>query len=93
MIDQNTGLPGLPDGFFWRITRGAGSEYVELQIRRRRWFGSKKCADWPIQKSRVSVRTILEAAQYALDRFDKSGKRHKRFVGDYPPKKLVVPGA
>lgn len=91
MIDETTGLPELPAGFFWRITRGIGSEYVYLQIRQRRWYGSKKVAASIIEKAEISVSEILWSANHALRKFDPSGSRHKQFVGDYPPNTLVVP--
>lgn len=88
MIDEQTGFPVLPEGFFWRVTRGVWSEYVYLQIRRRRLIGSVRHADSILRKSEVTPAKLRYSAGRCLEEFDPSGAKHKAFVGDYPPKRL-----
>ena len=86
-INADTGLPSLPDKHFWRVTRGVASEYVYLQIRRKRLIGSVKVSDSIMSKAQVSSYEIRQSAVRALRNFDETGS-WKKFVGDYPPKRL-----
>lgn len=93
-IDNETGLPELPEGYFWRVKETyKGSTYLRVEIRKRGLIGSRRIEWHPVEKSRASDFEIKRAAEYALvwknqGGFDSSGDRWKKFVGNYPPKKL-----
>lgn len=93
-MNQTTGLPDLPEGYFWRIRETyRGSENIRVEIRKRRIIGSKRIEWHPVSKSEVNPSRILSAAEYALmwmrdGGFDSKGTAWKQHVGDYPPKKL-----
>lgn len=86
-IDESTGLPELPEGYFWRVTPGSGSRYVYLQMRKRRWLGSKLIDDSILRKSEITVELVQRRATKILLDFNPDSD-YKKFVGDYPPKKL-----
>lgn len=87
MTNPETGLPFLPEGYFWRVTRGTASKYVYVQIRKRRLIGSACVADSILSKGEVTAAKIRERAGFALKDFDPD-HNFRAFVGDYPPKKL-----
>lgn len=86
MTDPATGLPELPEGHFWRITRSAG-DYLRVQIRRKLRLGSRVVAWSVVLKSKANPEEIVHAAGYAM-RDLRQGKRWREYLGDYPPKTL-----
>lgn len=89
MIDDKTGLPALPDGYFWRVTRGVASRYVYLQMRKKRWLGSKVVDYSIISKSENTAELVLKRARGVVRDFNPD-RNHKQFVGNYPPNTLVM---
>lgn len=89
MIDKETGMPVLPEGYFWRVTRGRGSQYVYLQMRKRRWLGSKAVDESIIRKHEVTAELVVTRARRILLDFNPDSD-YKQFVGDYPPNKLAL---
>lgn len=101
-LDLTTGLPQLPEGYFFRIKKwnwfgSACTEYtVQVVIRRRflRWFSiSTGCSSLADHRATSGWRTIPYAAINALDDFNKRAiprspamKGRKALLGDYPPK-------
>lgn len=85
-IDESTGLPELPEGYFWRVVN-SGEEYVRVQVRRKTLFGSKVEGWCPVRKKEANKSTISSAARYALIE-SKQGTGWRSYLGDYPPKKL-----
>lgn len=87
-IDDRTGLPELPKGYFWRVTRGFCSEYVEVQIRKRVLFVFSRTVTYSTQnKARLNPYSLRSTAIHALRDFNPESD-WKKYVGDYPPKKL-----
>lgn len=98
MIHENpaTGLPVLPDGYFWRVTGPNIIKNFEIQIRLKRRIGSKRIADWHIYPEEFTPAGIREAARCVVT-LDREWRRHratvpenvdKSLLGDYPPKLL-----
>lgn len=99
-LDLTTGLPQLPEGFFFRIKKWNyfyRTEYtVQVMIRRRflRWFSiSTGCDSLADHRATSGWHTIPYAAINALDDFNRraiprtpSMDTRKAFIGDYPPK-------
>ena len=59
---MNTGMPELPDGYFWRVRRWEESfsltERVSVDIRRKRLFGSEYIYGLPLEfKNKPEVPT------------------------------------
>lgn len=91
MSTTTTGLPELPEGWFYRITKFnySGDKYtLRVTVRKRRkYLPSKALGD------SLSVHTefgIREAAATALAKARRVSDwpDRKRFLGDYPPKSL-----
>lgn len=95
MIDKNTGLPEVPEGYFWRVKKFNYdySRYtVDVQLRHRIWGGfSTEVANLLAEGNAES---ILNAALTVLRMWGREinaqAKRDEReqFIGDYPPKRL-----
>ena len=92
---SKTGLPELPDGYFWRVSNGSSSAYLRVQIMERRRFGSH-VAEWSAcEASAVDHRgasEILSTAEYVLRKWrgpDAKDIGVSRLLGDYPPKTLT----
>lgn len=95
--DEATGLPLVPDGYFWRVvTRWYGWNVVELRLKRR--FGSRYIGYQPIAftNERLTAYKIALAAAYAMlhgreikAHFSPIGPLdNSAFFGDYPPRSL-----
>lgn len=84
--DKSTGLPELPEGYFWRLRRSS-LEYLRLEIREKRLIRSKVVTWSVIAKDDVSITEIQRTAILVKHSF-KKGTNWKSYLGDYPPKKL-----
>lgn len=85
-IDESTGLPKLPKGYFWRVV-DSGEEYVRVQVRKKTLLSSKVKGWCPVRKKDASKSTILSAARYAMREMARDTD-WRSYIGDYPPKKL-----
>lgn len=93
---NETGLPELPVGYFWRVSTKS-SEYVTVAIRKKRLFGSR-CVEWSCFRKanfadygHSAEGRIRQSAEYVLEEFSKgemATRTFHEFDGDYPPKKL-----
>lgn len=94
-----TGLPELPDGYFWRVTRVGGKGYANalyLSIRRKVLFFSVR-VEYGMVRPYSWAPTVEEGlrkrAKSILEDWQESAISHPRLdtvLGDYPPKKLEV---
>lgn len=93
-LDDDTGLPVLPEGYFWRVKRNRMNGWplmndwpLDVQVRRKTWFGSIlvhwiNCNKW------TDAEILHQAAQCAaLHLPGIIGPEDKRLLGDYPTKK------
>jgi hypothetical protein len=80
-------MPKLPDGYFWRISRGSISQYTIVEIRKQGWWIFSTQQAWSVATGELSDQNILSTAQYVLEKFNVP-KDNSRFYGDYPPKNL-----
>jgi hypothetical protein len=89
-LDDATGLPVLPAGQFWRVSKSVGSSYVDVQRREKRRWGSRPVGkQHPVQKNEATPEEILEAAEYILWKEVQSPDAdYRKVLGDYPPKRL-----
>ena len=91
MTDTETGLPELPEGYFWRVVEGADHiTYVEL--RKKAWLGSRRvdrrsCRYYNEYHDVLDPRDeILSCALWIMKEFHDPWAE---FYGDYPPKSLL----
>ncbi len=93
-LDETTGLPPLPEGFFFRVGRftlSSSSYTLKVQLRARRLLGSVCIGESLAETSSESIRN---AARYAIKAATASGRltgtlhTREQYVGDYPPKSL-----
>lgn len=78
-IDTATGLPDLPEGYFWRVTDWG--EFLFIKLVKKGWINVtvKKS---PIFKKDATQSLILHVARDIYrETFDKT---HLKYVGDYP---------
>jgi hypothetical protein len=85
--DPTTGLPELPEGFFWRVTDEGKYSYVKLKKTRKR-FWAKTVADSIMETRKVTKELIRSRAWSLLEGFRFEGPDADLF-GDYPPKSLT----
>lgn len=95
-LDKSTGLPEVPEGYFWRIKRwnyGHGPYSLRVELRRRLAFGLSVAVEDSL--SRHTEEDILRSANQVL-RLSAARIENRRtinerdkFVGDYPPKSLT----
>lgn len=91
VIDDETGLPQLTRGLFYRVTRG-GFGFWEVQLRRKRkfWFSKKEeSRTYGVEKS-ITPRNILDGSAHALTKYLNRDPRtgDNSLLGDYPTGKL-----
>jgi hypothetical protein len=87
MIDQSTGFPEVPENYFWRVA--PSGSYARIQLRKKVLFFSR-VVEWDaVERTRLSKKVIIGAADYILDTLHAlKTKDEKKFFGSYPPKKL-----
>ena len=84
-MDEATGLPTVPEGYFWRITRPQG-RFWQVQLRKRTWRGSR-CVAETASRCEMTASSVKELAGYVLKyKFEKEPAHEMHLVGDYPPK-------
>lgn len=82
-IDTATGLPALPDGYFWGVAEGGTFLFIKLV--KRGWI-NRTLKKSPIYKRDATPSLIRHVAQDIYrETFDNNWQR---YVGDYPPKSL-----
>lgn len=86
-IDETTGLPQLPEGMFWRITKPNIIGNHEIQLRKKLFIGSVKLEYGQVPPGAMRPGRIYESAAWALAQLNVS-KQGAPFIGDYPPKRL-----
>lgn len=97
-IDVNTGLPELPEGYFFRVAkRSTYSEYYYVTVYRK--VKKKRFFFWTYEKDveqifnnmihpTLNERNIRDAAYKCVQDWDNWKARDTSLLGDYPPKKL-----
>lgn len=86
-IDPRTGLPEVPEGYFWRVKPSSGS-YILVELRKKTWLGST-CVEWSVvRKDKASKYEIIFVAHYVMEKWHKVEPDLSHFYGDYPPKSL-----
>ena len=86
-MDEATGLPAVPEGYFWRVTRPSRG-YWQVQLRKRTWYGSR-CVAWTGSRYGMTASKVKDLAGYVLKyKFEKGPAHENHLVGDHPPKTL-----
>jgi hypothetical protein len=99
-FDEWTGLPSIPEGFFWRVVGPESwSEFYSVQLCTRArptiWHRSGKVKiidDHPVRRTDISENNIVDAACFIIA-FGRGLKRHlsgiepirSDLLGEYPP--------
>lgn len=94
-IDVRTGLPLLPEGYFWRVNLATDSygvfKFFEVALRKKRWLGStleiKKTCHVRKYGNVSNKERIKDAAKEAYVSW-KREEEALNMAGDYPPKRL-----
>jgi hypothetical protein len=88
-IDENTGLPELPEGHFWRVLVRYGVHY-RIQIREEVKILGFKLGSCEVGEQVMLELTPNETSRRARELYHKiyMGKDQKSLLGDYPPKSL-----
>ena len=86
-IDEATGLPVLPEGHFWRVTRPRDGSW-QVQLRKRTWYGSR-CVARTYSQYEMTASEVKTLAGYVLKfEFKRATVHEMHLIGDYPPKTL-----
>lgn len=91
-VSSATGLPSLPDGYFWRIYPGLMGDYLEL--RSRVWKFSKRVDRRLLPFYYRDTREPIppeESVMFGAEAIMKEAPFNDpwpKLYGDYPPKKL-----
>jgi hypothetical protein len=97
-FDAQTGLPAVPEGYFWRVKAPSRlGEYYTVQLRKRwRLVGSRTIGWTVISRGKISAAEVVDSACYALtysneilSHFGNLVPVRKDLVGNYPPKRIV----
>lgn len=97
-IDEETGLPALPEGYFWRVRDAnyKGHAYVELRstYKRRYWLFWKKLYSTKLHEEMVLAPItrprVLKEAQDCIQAVQNHLVSDYSLIGDYPPKNLYT---
>lgn len=92
-IDSKTGLPEIPEGYFWRVRYSLmDRHYWYVELRQLSWYGSKiikrhTCAgrmnEYKIREHADTILWVLGGKGAVAQ-----GRKRTDLTGDYPPKKL-----
>ena len=89
MTNTETGLPELPEGYFWRVVEIA-AHITRVELRKKAWLGSRRVRSCRYYESYHTVREpgerILSCALGIMKEFHDPWAE---FYGDYPPKSLL----
>lgn len=96
-IDPETGLPAVPEGYFWRISETSSADWWRIELRKRRRWGSRRIAAdhrlypaWDFDTPELfEDGARRRAAVLWVDHF--AAKDAQKYLGDYPPKALRTP--
>lgn len=88
-LDSITGLPKVPEGYFWRVKKSL-HPYGYVQLRKKLFIGSFLVESTIFRQNELSERTILSDARLTLGKvdFNPKPKPKKNFYGNYPPKTI-----
>ena len=95
-IDESTGLPEVPEKYFWRVENGGKryERYFKVSLCRKRWIGRPRIVEWhfafKFPLSGTAEEDIFRVAERLHVQEFGSGKpdQFEKFYGDYPPKRL-----
>jgi hypothetical protein len=95
-LDESTGLPELPEGYFWRVREVGGTKYADslyVCLMRRRWYGATEVERAMASQNSAWGPTMAHAlrarAQHVVeDQFRTTTPDFAALLGDYPPKIL-----
>lgn len=92
-IDPNTGMPTLPEGYFWRVKKNSDSYWLlDIQVRRQIWVGSI-LVSWIHSMLGTEAEVLHQAAQlrqsgtleFKLRAHSRKKHVNPKVLGDYPP--------
>lgn len=90
-MKEMSGLPYVPDRWFWRVAESGGKYRLELRVKHRFWPGSTRVSTMNIGRYgldfEVTEGSILTTAARMIDGLNSRVKVNS-FLGNYPPKKL-----
>lgn len=88
--DISTGLPKLPEGYFWRV-RASSLQLTYVELRKKTWLGSRQ-VHRRLTNYYDKMGNVLDPREEIVTRAVSIMKEFndpwEPFYGDYPPKKL-----
>jgi len=92
-IDPATGLPVTPEGHFWRVKKSFATKYIDVELRRKLAFGSRRVFGTVVLHADLDEAQLFDACIYLLLRVVPRAAKTLRtdLLGDYPPKTLKEP--
>lgn len=93
--DPLTGLPEVPEGYFWEVTPAYTQGLFRLKLRKKLFWIFNETVEWTIADDPMTDSSLYEDALYLLSLWrgrEQAAKREadtfSRYVGKYPPKTL-----
>lgn len=92
--DPNTGLPEVPEGYFWQIKHAAISGYFRLELRKKLFWIFTERIEFTLVSPPLSPALLNREADHVLEKWEESKQRvaiessSSVYIGKYPPKNL-----
>jgi len=92
--DPTTGLPEVPEGYFWEIKHALTDGMYRLELRKKYfWVFSERVAfgmmDYPLSDSRIRSKGLSVFDDWKRDQSRAAFRdQSNSYVGKYPPKNL-----
>lgn len=93
--DPDTGLPTIPVGYYWRISRTTGYVHIKLMRKRKGWF-SEEVRDSLVSKYEYTKDKLYNRALQLLHYWEEEERERAENPspvlpksGNYPPRKLI----
>jgi hypothetical protein len=94
LIDPSTGLPEVPEGFFWKISYAYTPGAFRITLRKKLFGPFSQEVKFGIMYPPLTDDEIIETAEWVLGEWEDEKDRvaaeyeSSKYIGTYPPKNL-----
>lgn len=87
-IDENTGLPELPEGYFWRVKADSAGTRVHRMRKRKLLPATSTGSSYIFPHLHGTVEQSIKRAARDVLNDNNNEESLRTYKGDYPPNKL-----